>query len=366
MIIGTSNFGYPEMRTFAGLPFENIRFKKVFDICKVLDHLSFRFRKRNHPVYHNLFIDSLSINNVDKLHFFNTIAITKKEWIITFESYLPVWKFESPKVYRLLAKDNCKAIIGISDAAIHRFKYYLQNYPEFYEEICKKIVQIYPWQKVEETLEIPIKNKNKLVFCFVGNDFFRKGGHQVLQVLESFISKKRQFELHIASNFQYGDYASQTTYPDYLDAMRIINQNPNHFFVHERTDSEFYKKSHILLLPTLADTFGLSVLEAQANHCAVVTTDSFAMPEINNNEIGWLIETPKDEMRLGKVWNDNDRKLFCKIVCDKLESILQTVFDNPEIIQQKSILSFHHVLNQHYQDIILQKTIEIYDRFSKI
>jgi len=171
------------------------------------------------------------------------------------------------------------------------------------------------------------------------------------------------FEFHIASNFQYGDYASQTDMNDYNTAMKILSDNPAHFFIHQRAGTEFYRNAHILLLPTLDDTFGLAVLEAQANHCPVLSTDVFAMPEINNNEIGWLLETPKDEMRLGKVWEKNDRILFSKLVCDQLESVLQTLFDNPEMILQKSILAYKQVVEQHNQTIILNKHQLLYNQF---
>ena len=42
------------------------------------------------------------------------------------------------------------------------------------------------------------------------------------------------------------------------------------------------KNTHVGLLPTYADTYGYSVLEAQSFGCPVITTNIRAMPEINN------------------------------------------------------------------------------------
>ncbi len=49
------------------------------------------------------------------------------------------------------------------------------------------------------------------------------------------------------------------------------------------------RTADIGMLPSYADTYGFSVLEAQAGN-AVITTDIRALPEVNNPAVGWLIK----------------------------------------------------------------------------
>ncbi|MFH4294310.1 glycosyltransferase, partial [Acinetobacter baumannii] len=58
---------------------------------------------------------------------------------------------------------------------------------------------------------------------------------------------------------------------------------------------EMIREHHIGLFPTWADTFGYSVLEFQACGCPVISTDVRALSEINNNDIGWLINVDKNK-----------------------------------------------------------------------
>ena len=73
------------------------------------------------------------------------------------------------------------------------------------------------------------------------------------------------------------------------------------------------RECHIGLLPTLGDTFGFSVLEMQSMGCPVITTNRMALPEINDGEKGWVINTKKIELRHGDDYGryDNDTGI-CK------------------------------------------------------
>ncbi|MFW2788163.1 glycosyltransferase, partial [Acinetobacter baumannii] len=70
-------------------------------------------------------------------------------------------------------------------------------------------------------------------------------------------------------------------------------------------------RHHIGLLPTWADTFGYSVLEFQACGCPVISTDVRALSEINNNDIGWLINVDKN--KYGEIVVDSySKKDLCR------------------------------------------------------
>lgn len=57
------------------------------------------------------------------------------------------------------------------------------------------------------------------------------------------------------------------------------------------------KKSDVGLLPTWADTYGYSVLEFQACGCPVISSNTRGLPEINNNEAGWIINMPLTKLK---------------------------------------------------------------------
>lgn len=74
------------------------------------------------------------------------------------------------------------------------------------------------------------------------------------------------------------------------------------------------KNSHVGLLQTWSDTYGYSVLEFQACACSVITTDLRALPEINNNEVGWLIELPKNIFKELVLEDEEHKNKICKII----------------------------------------------------
>ena len=55
---------------------------------------------------------------------------------------------------------------------------------------------------------------------------------------------------------------------------------------------EAMKRSHVLLFPTLSDTFGYVSLEAMSCGLPVVATTVQALPEVVDTSVGWTIQLP--------------------------------------------------------------------------
>src|SRR5690606_873447 len=119
---------------------------------------------------------------------------------------------------------------------------------------------------------------------------------ETLKVFEALLPAHSELFLNIVSSMNFGDYATHTNESHFELAQTIIDQFPNNIKHYKHLKNEevldLFKKTHVGLLPTWADSFGYSVLEAQACGCPVITTDIRALPEINNNDIGWLIKVP--------------------------------------------------------------------------
>lgn len=107
------------------------------------------------------------------------------------------------------------------------------------------------------------------------------------------------------------------------------------------------KKSHIGLLPTYADTYGYSVLEFQAAGCPVITTNIRALTEINDNNVGWIIEIPKSS--LGEAINTTKEGKFVisKSISEGIERAVHEIFSDRKVILEKSNRSISRIIEHH-------------------
>jgi glycosyltransferase involved in cell wall biosynthesis len=224
------------------------------------------------------------------------------------------------------------------------------SYPESFELINSKIEVLHPAQSliVNEYSEKNIDNEF-FVFTIIGADFFRKGGLQVLRVFEKL--REKNVKLNIVSTLQYGLFATWTTSKEYEEAIEIINSNNNiyHYKVLENGKVlDLLKRSHVCLLPTFSDTYGFSVLEAQASGCPVITTNIRALPEINNQEVGWLIDVPRDAFGSGLLSSKEESLEFGRIVEQELYRIIdEEILSNVEVIKAKGQKALERIRKEH-------------------
>jgi glycosyltransferase involved in cell wall biosynthesis len=116
---------------------------------------------------------------------------------------------------------------------------------------------------------------------FVGGDFERKGGRLLL---DWFLSRGQQrCELHMVTR----------TPP-------ALRKPPSGLHLYTNLESndprlmQLYRKSHVFVLPTLADCFGIASVEAMATGLPVITTDVGGVPDIvEEGQQGFLIQ-PND------------------------------------------------------------------------
>ena len=354
MILGTNHTDYNRNRNIINLPFKKIEVKKVKDIFKIITHFYFKLFNKSHQLSLNSFND-FGLNKSDVNHFFNGISYSNTPWFVTFETSLPRYsnssKFWIDKGVKRLAHSSCKTLIALSENAKQiQINYLKDKYPSSLDIISNKIQVLHPQQKliVNKYSEKELNN-NKIIFTLIGADFFRKGGLEVLRVFDKL--KEENIDLNIISSMQFGDYASKATIEDLKIAKELIKSNIkiNHFNTLPNTEVlELLKNSHIGLLPTYADTYGYSVLESQASGCPVISTNIRALPEINNNNVGWVIEVPKDKNGNGILKTEEDREKFSSIIEKELYRIIKDeILPNKEIIKQKGKKSLERTNKYH-------------------
>lgn len=116
---------------------------------------------------------------------------------------------------------------------------------------------------------------------FVGGDFERKGG---VVLLDWFLARGQgRCELHMVTR----------TPPKLTETVPGLHLHTN-LEANDPQLMRLYAESHLFVLPTLADCFGIASIEAMATGLPVITTDVGGVPDIiNDGEQGFLIQ-PND------------------------------------------------------------------------
>lgn len=350
-IIGTNTIGYKQNRNFAELPYTKYRFEKRQNLHKVPAYLYNKITKKTHPFYWNSFKD-FDLNKVELFHFFDALSWGNTPWVTSFSTSIPrFWGDKSQRGLELIAGDSCKKIIAISHGAARIQERLVQEkFPEFVDVVKEKLIVLHPAQRCMPLEKIEKDISGRLIFSIVGADFFRKGGLEILKVFDRLYQNgTTDWELNIVSKMQFGDYASKTTKEDVEKAMKLIEKYPNniiHQYSLPNTEVlELLKKSHVGLLPTYADAYGYSVLEAQACASPVITTDIRALPEINTDQKGWLINVKRSATGEVLLSTFEDRARFSEQVVDGLESIIEDIFNDPSTIHARARKSYEGLIN---------------------
>ena len=166
---------------------------------------------------------------------------------------------------------------------------------------------------------------------------------------------------------EFGDYASRSTTKDLEIARQIIDKYSNNItykkFLPNKEVLNLFKNTHIGLLPTYADTYGYSVLEAQSYGCPVITTNIRALPEINNSDLGWVINVKKDDMGNAILNTEKDIKTFSDNLINELEDLLCSILNNSDSVINKGLKSYEKLEKSiTYNTEFLEK---IYDEITE-
>lgn len=382
--VGYLNNTYPYKRNIINIVqnSEYIKIKNVYKInSKVLRTLyKFKILKNNDwAIYYENSFNYFNIPKVDVIHFFNNVSFGNIPWIATFETFIPRYSIllnhqnnginidkKVEKALNVIASDKCKKIIAISQCTYNFQKKLLEMTPMLKSKIEKKLCIIHPPQQLFIN---SYKEKNlkydEIKFIFVGRDFFRKGGLEILKAFKYIKDKYNyQIRLTIISSLNYNDYATQYGKKEYDLAKKIILENKEWIEYYKGLSNEkvleLIKSNHIGLLPTWADTYGYSVLEMQACGCPVITTNIRALPEINDNKKGWMINIPKNEFGEALYITQQHRDNISKIIEKELRKIIIEIFEDKNSIQEKANLSIKNIKDNHSIEEYEKKIKSIY------
>ena len=365
-IIGTNSLDYNPKRNFGGLPFKSFTVKKTMDLCRIMDYLYFKIKKKSHPFFSNTFF-GFGWNNISMFHFFNSVSLSDKPWVVTFENEIPRPYLKSEYLVKRLTHKSCKKIIAFCDRAKNIETYLLDKYPELKQAILDKLIVLQPPQSLyvqsvnEKDYSLPV------TFTFVGVDFFRKGGAEILKATEKLISEGHDFKLNIVSQFKKGEWKDEhVTIADVEKTKEIIQRN-NKFITHYYSLSsdkimDLFKQSHVGLLPSYGETYGYVVLEAQACGCAVITSDMPPFREFNDNQFGWLINVPLIERNgtLDSNLSGEHLALFQDALYLGLYNAMKEAIENKDLLKEKAQKAIEHIRKDHSPEKRAKTLEEIY------
>ena len=316
--------------------------------------------------------EDFDLNRVDLLHFSNGISYGKTPWISSFETILPrftelVTRHQeeiplpvamTPLIERgltALAGKACKRILAWSECSAAMQRDLLTSFPtDFSKPILAKMKVLHPPQAllVNKVASRHYDQSSPIRFILVGEAFFRKGGKELLLAFEKLVKEEHlPIKLIVVSSLRLEPYAAHETEQDVQWAKQTFANNPDwvEYYPSLPNDKvlELMKNCDIALLPTWADTYGISVLEAQACGLPVITTDSRALPEMNNNQVGWLIKVPQNRLKEALYTNPEQRQNLGDAIRLGLEATIREIVANPEQIAQKGELALEKVRKDH-------------------
>lgn len=310
----------------------------------------------------------------DVFHFFNCINLGKhSKWVISVESGVP-WpvsvtrcvesedadlssiaqdKYVERRI-KVLANSNCLGLLALSHCTENIQREIIKQFPQYESIIAKKMITLLPPQKlvINDVKEkrVTWNEEEPLTFIYVGSDFYRKGGRETVQALSE-LHKRYSFKLILISSMAVDEKRYMRTENDEKESKCLIERNKDWIEYYDRLPNtevlEKMKKAHVCLLPTWMDTFAYSVLEAQACGTPVISTSLRALTEINNENVGWLIDVPVNRLNNPLHLTREQQDIFSEKLLNGLYDKVEYVLQHREEIKDKAMKCLVKIKDYH-------------------
>lgn len=366
MKIIISGSGYPERRNIITHPHHQYIDCRKKNIHFYLNAIRTKILHKNKQfIFHPL--PGLLPHDADVIHLFNEVACTSRNWIATFETEIPrvlpvpgLAKTDNPALrsqLELVARSECLHLIAISQATLDIQLKLLEAFPAIKAAVVPKLSVLHPPQPllcVKPRLITP----GKIHFIFVGNEFYRKGGAEVVlaisQLAEENVFTRSQIQVTLIGDLTQRQNIAHRQFQDdeafFARIEHIIKTSPHIEHFPSMPNPKLLAcllRSHVGLLPSWQDTYGFSVLEMQASGCPVITTNIRALPEINPEGAGWLIHQPLNDEYEYVIDSEEAKKRIRSQIVQQLKAHIIDILRNPGIITQYSAQSLKRIAEQH-------------------
>jgi glycosyltransferase involved in cell wall biosynthesis len=238
------------------------------------------------------------IDEIELTHSLCRLYVHEKPWILVFDTPIlltyhkkiltkdiTIFKLARSLTKKLVIAHNCKRIIPFSQAAKGEF---LRMF-----DVPKDLLEVLP-----PGVEVPVEAKackkqgcDKITILFVGRNFARKGGFELLNAFYNLCLKYENLHLIVKTGTRFPPPEHWNIYKNIKEKITWICHQIN-----RNELNELYRQADIFALPTRFEPFGLAVLEAMSYALPVVTSNIYALPEIvEHGKTGFLIPPGNSE-----------------------------------------------------------------------
>ncbi|WP_338567632.1 glycosyltransferase family 4 protein [Erwinia sp. E_sp_B01_3] len=269
--------------------------------------------------------------------------------------------------------NNCLALIALSGAAYQMEKRLFERLPEVGEAIMGKTVVMHPPQALHVTHREKRLAQNPLHFVFIGNEFYRKGGGEVVRAFSELVEERllqpEQVRVTLIGdlekrvNYAHGQHQDDPFFSK--ETEKLISQHSlfeHQGFMPNDQVLSLLQRADVGLLPTWAETYGFSVLEMQSCGCPVITSNVRALPEINPVTAGWQVINPLDEDLDYRVTSVQVRDALRQRIITQLKTTILSIVQDPEQIGVKAAAAIERIKTEHDISAYQQKLQALYAR----
>jgi glycosyltransferase involved in cell wall biosynthesis len=297
----------------------------------------------------------------DALHLWNKVSLGRRAWGVSIESILPRMLRSRPGSPQLrflrsrLLEDRCRFVAPISDWSRDLFLETLS--PAELAVVEPKTHRVYPFQRVDpdqQPLVVPASDE-PLHVGFVGGEFFRKGGEALLAVADRW-GDELDLRFHVVTACARPDYATPWLTEDDLRRTRArLRAHPRidwHPSLPNADVLKLMQRVHVGVLPTMAETFGFSLLEFMSAGRPVIGTNVQAGAEIVAADRGWTLqlELRPDRLWLGRSGTDFAYGLGVLSLTEQLGEVLQSIRADPSTLAAKGQAARAHVEDRYFRE----------------
>lgn len=387
--IGTARLGYPEVRCIVNNDFFEVKSLESRDFYKYKNKLrNLLGMQSDGYVFQSLIPDEM--NGLDFYHMFNYIPITDKFWGGTFETSIPripdivdihrknddQIDYSSnlilEKLLRKLAKNNCIFVNALSKKSLDIQRKITDFYPDIKSIIDSKSCILHPPQKIYMH-DKDANFNDRLRIIFVGRDFYRKGGGEVVLAIDSLVNdgllKDTDIELTLVGdlnkkyNYVHNDFQDDAVFYNKIE--NIISSRKYIYHASSLANADLLntmENQDLGLLPTWGDTYGYSVLEMKSFMLPVITTSVRALPEINEhsniielelNMFGEIvINSEKDKVTQREMIISGLKSKVNKFINDRSSLITSARIGTEQLKKQHDPTKYFQKLYQEISNVI--------------
>lgn len=201
-----------------------------------------------------------------------------------------------------------KSVCQSQEKVFTMSEYLRQSFINDFEIAPEKVVNVGVGLNFHMPEEVPDKDEDVFHILFVGIDFKRKGGEQLVEAFNQ-LGNPGGVRLHIVGPREVPEALADNANENIKFWGYLDKQVPEQSAQLEK----LFKSSHLFVLPSLYEPFGIAVLEAMSYGMPVIATNKWAFPEMITPGInGQLCELRNTEHMASLLLGYIDNREGCK------------------------------------------------------